>query len=85
MADYADLCADTASTQTANSDGCALEQLDSDNDGVNDAEEVAEGTDPEDSTSFPPITIETFAASPTNISSKGQQVELRWRVSGHRN
>ncbi|MCW8126235.1 PQQ-binding-like beta-propeller repeat protein [Microbulbifer halophilus] len=82
VADYADLCADTASTQTANSDGCALEQLDSDNDGVNDAEEVAEGTDPEDSTSFPPITIETFAASPTNISSKGQQVELRWRVSG---
>jgi len=84
VADYADQCADTASTHTANANGCSLEQLDSDNDGVNDAEEIAAGSDPQDSNSFPPLVIETFVASPSTIGSKGQRVELRWQVKGAR-
>ncbi|MBB3061130.1 PQQ-binding-like beta-propeller repeat protein [Microbulbifer rhizosphaerae] len=82
IADYADQCPATATTHTANADGCAPEQLDSDNDGISDAEEIAAGSDPEDANSFPPLSIETFAASPNTLESRGQTVELRWRVKG---
>ncbi|MBB3062680.1 PQQ-binding-like beta-propeller repeat protein [Microbulbifer rhizosphaerae] len=82
IADYADQCPATATTHTANTNGCAPEQLDSDNDGISDAEEIAAGSDPEDANSFPPLTIETFAASPNTLESRGQTVELRWRVKG---
>lgn len=82
VADYTDLCADTAGSEVANDDGCGLSQLDSDNDGVSDAGEIAAGSDPEDDTSFPPVSIETFAASPAIIDSQGQRVELRWRAEG---
>lgn len=82
VADYADQCAGTAPTENANTEGCALSQLDSDDDGVNDAEEIAAGSDPEDDSSFPPVVINSFGASPSAIDNKGQQVELRWQVQG---
>ncbi|MCX2783661.1 PQQ-binding-like beta-propeller repeat protein [Microbulbifer thermotolerans] len=84
VADYADLCADTPGTQTADGDGCAPSQRDSDNDGVSDADEIAAGSDPKDGSSFPPLVIEAFVASPSTIDSKGEPVELRWKVIGAR-
>ncbi|WP_231758685.1 PQQ-binding-like beta-propeller repeat protein [Microbulbifer elongatus] len=82
VADYIDQCAETSSGQPVNADGCSLAQLDSDNDGINDADEVAAGSDPEDPASFPPLSIASFVASPSAIESGGQRVELRWRVHG---
>lgn len=82
VADFADLCMETAPAQTANTNGCSLEQLDSDSDGVSDAEEITAGSDPENSNSFPPVAIETFLASLSTIDSAGQRVELSWKVKG---
>ena len=82
IADYLDLCTDTSATEEANSDGCALSQLDSDNDGVSDEEELQAGSDPNDGSSFPQVNIVLFEASPGSIVEKGQTVELRWEVQG---
>ncbi len=82
VANYLDHCPQTATSQSVDENGCALNQLDSDDDGISDAEEIASGSNPEDETSFPPVLIETFSASPTVMDHKEQQVELRWQVKG---
>ncbi|WP_105102561.1 PQQ-binding-like beta-propeller repeat protein [Microbulbifer pacificus] len=82
VADYLDHCPQTTTSQSVDENGCALNQLDSDDDGISDAEEIASGSNPEDETSFPPVLIEAFSASPTVMDHKEQQVELRWQVKG---
>ncbi|MCK7598029.1 PQQ-binding-like beta-propeller repeat protein [Microbulbifer sp. CAU 1566] len=82
VADYLDQCPETPTTESADVNGCALTQLDSDQDGISDAEEIAAGSDPQDATSFPPVLIETFTATPSAIDSQSQPVKLSWKVSG---
>ena len=82
VADYLDECSNTPHSQSVNETGCALSQLDSDNDGINDAEEIAAGSNPQDPTSFPPLNITSFSATPSEIETKSQSVELQWEVNG---
>lgn len=82
IADYADACPETGLSQIADGNGCAANQRDTDGDGINDAEEIAAGSDPGDENSFPAVSIETFIASPAVIGTPGERVELRWQVKG---
>lgn len=82
IADYLDQCAESPLAQGVDARGCALSQLDSDQDGIDDAAEISAGTDPNDSSSYPVLEIDTFSASPSAIGKSGQQVELRWKVTG---
>ncbi|WP_237067296.1 outer membrane protein assembly factor BamB family protein [Microbulbifer guangxiensis] len=82
VADFVDACPATAVFHSTDSNGCAAEQRDSDGDGVDDAAEIAAGTDPDDPSSFPELEIERFVASPGTVAGPGGSVELRWRVIG---
>lgn len=82
VADYLDQCQASGLGQDVNENGCSLSQLDSDNDGINDAEELAAGTDPYDSSSFPSVSIESFTVSHSVIDSAAESVKIRWRVTG---
>ncbi|WP_418297020.1 PQQ-binding-like beta-propeller repeat protein [Microbulbifer sp. SA54] len=82
VADYLDQCPETSATESVNEKGCSLTQLDSDADGISDADELAAGSDPKDATSFPQLLIENFSVTPSAIDSEGQQVTLRWKVTG---
>lgn len=82
VADYLDQCPGSGLGQDINESGCSLLQLDSDNDGINDAEELAAGTDPYDSSSFPSVSIESFSVSHSVIDSAGEPVKIQWRVTG---
>ncbi|MCW8126991.1 PQQ-binding-like beta-propeller repeat protein [Microbulbifer halophilus] len=79
---HEDSCASTPLQESVDGAGCALSQLDSDGDGISDAEEVAAGSDPADASSFPQVEIQAFSALPEQVVRVGDSVGLSWSIQG---
>jgi len=79
---HEDSCAHTPLNETADDQGCALSQLDSDGDGISDGEEIDAGSDPVDADSYPPVAINAFTSLPDRIARVGDSAGLSWSVQG---